>query len=195
MKLYTRTGDDGTTGLFGGGRVSKDHARIEAYGCVDELNAHLGLALAACTDDDEGIAHLASLLGPIQSRLFDLGADLATPMGSEHEDKVNRISDDVVVELERMIDDVDGRNDEIRSFVMPGGTELAARLHVARVACRRAERAIVTLTDLEEVNPCAVHCVNRLSDLLFAAARFANKCAGVPDVPWVSGGSGTTDST
>ena len=99
MKLYTRTGDDGTTGLFGGGRVSKDHARIEAYGCVDELSAHLGLALAACTDDDEGIAHLASLLGPIQSRLFDLGADLATPMGSEHEDKVNRISDDVVVEL------------------------------------------------------------------------------------------------
>lgn len=190
MKLYTRTGDDGTTGLFGGDRVRKDHVRIEAYGSVDELNAHLGLALAACSSDNEGFAHLARLLGPIQSRLFDLGADLATPIGSQHEDKVNRISESVVEEFERLIDDIDGRNEAIRTFVLPGGSEQASRLHVARVACRRAERAIVSLAELEEVNPCAVRCVNRLSDLLFAAARFANKSAGVPDVPWVSEGGG-----
>lgn len=184
MKLYTRTGDDGTTGLFGGARVPKDHLRIEAYGTVDEMNAALGLALAACTGDEPGIAHLRTILTPIQSRLFDLGADLATPHDSPHADRINRVGDGAVAEIEGHIDDIDGRNDEIRTFVMPGGSELAARLHVARGACRRAERAIVSLADRDEVNPAAIHLVNRLSDLLFAAARFANKSLGVDDVPW-----------
>ena len=188
MKLYTRTGDDGSTGLFGGDRVRKDHVRIEAYGAVDELNAHLGLALVACMSDEQLLDHLA----PIQSRLFDLGADLATPSGSAHEDKVKRLTEEEVVELEHSIDAIDGCNDEIRMFVMPGGTELAARLHVARVACRRAERAMVSLLEREPVNPSALRFVNRLSDLLFAAARLANKTAGVPDVPWVPG-SNTVD--
>ena len=186
MKLYTRTGDDGSTGLFGGARVRKDHVRIEAYGTVDELNGLLGLALAGCTGEDEGSRHLLERLGPIQSRLFDLGADLATPADSPHADKVRRLAETEVEELERLIDDIDGRNDEIRTFVMPGGSELAARLHVARGACRRSERAIVALADVEEVNAPTIRFVNRLSDLLFAAARYANKSQGLPDVPWVA---------
>ena len=186
MKLYTRTGDDGSTGLFGGARVRKDHVRIEAYGTVDELNGLLGLALAACTGDDDGSRHLLETLGPIQSRLFDLGADLATPADSPHADKVRRLAETEVAELENLIDDIDGRNDEIRAFVMPGGSELAARLHVARGACRRSERAIVSLADVDEVNPATIRFMNRLSDLLFASARFANKSLGIADVPWVA---------
>lgn len=179
MKLYTRTGDDGSTGLFGGDRVRKDDARIEAYGAVDELNASLGLALVACENE-----HLRETLVPIQSRLFDVGADLATPSGSKHESRVARLQEAQVAWLEAAIDDIDGRNDEIRSFVMPGGTELAARLHVARGVCRRAERAIVRLAANSEINAVTILFVNRLSDLLFACARFANKSAGVEDVPW-----------
>ena len=186
MKLYTRTGDDGSTGLFGGARVRKDHVRIEAYGTVDELNGLLGLALAACTGEDDGSRHLLELLGPIQSRLFDLGADLATPADSPHADKVRRLAETEVAELENLIDDIDGRNDEIRAFVMPGGSELAARLHVARGACRRSERAIVSLADVDEVNPATIRFMNRLSDLLFASARFANKSLDIADVPWVA---------
>ena len=179
MKLYTRTGDDGSTGLFGGERVRKDDDRIEAYGAVDELNACLGFTLVACENE-----RLYETLAPIQSRLFDIGADLATPVGSKHESKVARIKDDQVALLEAAIDDIDGRNDEIHSFVMPGGTELAARLHTARGICRRAERAIVRLSAHAEINPVTLLFVNRLSDLLFACARFANKAAGVDDVPW-----------
>lgn len=182
MKLYTRTGDDGSTGLFGGDRVRKDDARIEAYGAVDELNASLGHAIVVCEE-----VHLRETLVPIQSRLFDLGADLATPHGSKHESKIARMEETHVFDLETAIDDIDGRNDEIRSFVMPGGTELAARLHVARGVCRRAERSIVRLAVDTEINPVTILFVNRLSDLLFACARFANKSAGVEDVPWQPG--------
>lgn len=182
MKLYTRTGDDGSTGLYGGDRVRKDNARIEAYGAVDELNASLGFALAGCEFDD-----LRDVLVPIQSRLFDVGADLATRYGSAHESNVARLADEQVVVLEEAIDKIDGQNDEIRTFVMPGGTELAARLHMARATCRRAERAIVCLGADEEINQVTVLFLNRLSDLLFACARLANKLAGVGDVPWQPG--------
>jgi len=185
MKLYTRTGDDGSTGLFGGDRVPKDHVRIEAYGTVDELNAHLGMALSGIDADNPDLTRLAGQLAPIQSRLFDLGADLATPMDSRYADKVTRLGEETVEWLESLIDDIDSRNSTITTFVMPGGSETAARLHVARGACRRGERAIVTLADLEDINPCAVHFMNRLSDLLFAAARYANRCSGFEDVPWV----------
>lgn len=185
MKLYTSTGDDGTTGLFGGDRVSKDDPRIDAYGAVDELNAALGLALVACEQPQ-----LSEHLGPLQSRLFDLGADLATPIGSRHSDKVARMNAAQVKQLEDSIDAIDGLNDTIKSFVMPGGTELASRLHLARCICRRAERETVRLGHLEQITPEVVIFLNRLSDLLFAAARLANKSAGVPDVPWVPGSPG-----
>ena len=182
MKLYTSTGDDGTTGLFGGARVSKDDIRIDAYGAVDELNAALGLALVVC---DHQVLH--EHLSPVQSRLFDLGADLATPIGSRHSDKVLRMNATHVKDLEDSIDAVDEQNDDITTFVMPGGTELAARFHLARCICRRAERDTVRLAHRDEVNSESIIFLNRLSDLLFASARLANKLSDVPDVPWVSG--------
>jgi cob(I)alamin adenosyltransferase len=195
MKLYTRTGDDGSTGLFGGGRVPKDHPRVEAYGTVDELNAAIGLA-AACVADLQrskatagGMQTLAALLlgvfSELQSRLFDIGADLATPDGSKQEAKILRISDEQVAEAERWIDEIDGGNAPMKSFVLPGGSELAARLHVARTVCRRAERLMIHLSHSEPVSAGAIVYINRVSDLLFAMARRANKEQGVPDVPWV----------
>jgi cob(I)alamin adenosyltransferase len=185
MKLYTRTGDDGTTGLFGGGRVSKDHPRIDAYGTVDELNACVGLAAAACDAGRPFQRRLLELFAPIQSRLFDIGADLATPEGSKGAAKIVRIDGAFVAEIEAWIDEVDGGNEPIRTFVMPGGSELAARLHVARTVCRRAERLMIRLDHAEPVSVGAITWVNRLSDLLFAMARRANLDAGLPDVPWV----------
>jgi cob(I)alamin adenosyltransferase len=185
MKLYTRTGDDGTTGLFGGGRVSKDHPRIDAYGTVDELNACIGLAAATCDAARPLQRRLLELFAPIQSRLFDIGADLATPEGSKGAAKIVRIDGAFVAEIEAWIDEVDGGNEPIRTFVMPGGSELAARLHVARTVCRRAERLMIRLAHAEPVSVGAITWVNRLSDLLFAMARRANLDAGVPDVPWV----------
>ena len=180
MKLYTRTGDDGTTGLFGGDRVHKDDLRIEAYGAVDELNAQLGMVLVICE-----VALLQEHLTPLQSRLFDLGADLATPCGSKHEDKISRVTEKNVTDLERSIDAIEACNEPIKTFVMPGGTEAASRIHVARCTCRRAERAIVRLAHRDSVNGHTIEFVNRLSDLLFAASRLANREAGVPDVPWI----------
>jgi cob(I)alamin adenosyltransferase len=183
MKLYTRSGDDGTTGLFGGARVAKSHPRVEAYGGVDELNACIGLAVAALPAAD---ALFLPILTAIQSRLFDLGADLATPPQSKHESKVRRLSAEDVAEAERWIDDIEAGNAPLAAFILPGGTELAARLHFARTVCRRAERAMVHLGHSEDVNPHALVYMNRVSDLLFAMARRANKDAGVSDVPWRS---------
>jgi cob(I)alamin adenosyltransferase len=191
-RLYTRSGDDGTTGLYGSGRVNKDHPRVEAYGAVDELNAAIGLA-AAEVDRVRNTAAgktrtLLDLLGHIfadlQSRLFDIGADLATPEGAKHEAKILRIGDEQVAEVERWIDEIDAGSPPMKSFVMPGGTELAARLHLARTICRRAERAMIHLRNSEPVSPGAIVYVNRVSDMLFAMARRANKEAGVDDVPW-----------
>ncbi|MEE8156150.1 MAG: cob(I)yrinic acid a,c-diamide adenosyltransferase, partial [Phycisphaerales bacterium] len=142
MNLYTRTGDDGTTGLFGGDRVSKDHPRVAAYGTVDELNACVGLAVAACDTNDEYGSQLLRVFRELQSRLFDIGADLAAPMGSKHEDKIKRIDGDDVEQVEAWIDEIDAENEPMKCFVLPGGTELAARLHVARTVCRRAEREV-----------------------------------------------------
>jgi cob(I)alamin adenosyltransferase len=198
MSLYTRSGDDGTTGLFGGGRVSKDHPRVEAYGAVDELNAAIGLAAAevaresretgsggARADSTRLLQLLAHIFADLQSRLFDIGADLATPEGSKQEAKILRISDAQVAEVEKWIDEIDGGNAPMKSFVMPGGTELAARLHIARTICRRAERAMIRLRHTEPVSGGAIVYINRVSDMLFAMARRANKEAGIADVPWV----------
>ena len=185
MKLYTRTGDDGTTGLFSGPRVSKDHPRIEAYGTVDEFNAIVGMVMSACRRDVPFEARLLEIFSQVQSRLFDIGADLATPEGANNSSKIVRIDEHHVQEVEGWIDEIDGANPPLRAFVMPSGCELAARLHLARTVCRRAERLMVSLAQLEPVGAGPLRYMNRLSDLLFAMARQANHHAGVGDVPWV----------
>jgi cob(I)alamin adenosyltransferase len=184
MKLYTRTGDDGTTGLFSGARVSKDHPRIEAYGTVDELNAVLGLVLSACERGHACERRLHEVVSALQSRLFDIGADLATPEGAKQQARIHRIDDADVAEAEGWIDEFDGANPPLRTFVMPAGTELAARLHLARTVCRRAERTIISLGSIEPVGEPLLRYMNRLSDLFFAMARRANHERGQPDVPW-----------
>jgi cob(I)alamin adenosyltransferase len=179
MKLYTKRGDKGLTDLIGGARVSKNHLRVGAYGAVDELNATIGLALAECEIDA-----IREPLITVQSRLFDLGADLATP--SSDETASARIKRDHVEELERSIDSTSDRLEPLRNFIMPGGTTLAARLHLARTVCRRAERDVVALADADRVDPISTIYLNRLADLLFALARLANAEAGVADVPWLA---------
>lgn len=178
-KLYTRTGDDGSTGLFGGDRVAKDDPRVEAYGTVDELNSVVGLARCACEGDE-----LAAILDAIQPRLFDLGADLCTPSDSPHADKIARFGQRHIDELEQFIDATCASLPPMKHFVLPGGSELAARLHIARTVCRRAERLVITLERAEPSHGFNVRYLNRLSDLLFAMARRANQLAGVDDVPW-----------
>lgn len=185
MKLYTRSGDDGKTGLFSGDRVGKDHPRIEAYGTVDELNACLGLVAAAIDGDGDFWEDARSDLSQLQSRCFDLGADLATPEGSRNSDRIGRFTDEDVVAIEAVIDRYVDAAPEIRCFVLPGGTEVAARLHLARTVCRRAERLMVHLGHAEPITDQAIRWINRLSDLLFAMSRAANHAAGVEDVPWV----------
>ena len=181
MRLYTGTGDDGTTGLFGGGRVAKDHPRVSAYGEADALNGMLGCAAAGCDEDA-----LSEVLVELQHQVFTLGADLATPPGSARQEKVRRIGDADVAGLEAHIDAIDGANDALTCFVLPGGCELSSRLHLARDAARRCERAMVRLARAEPgggSDP-ALRWINRCSDLMFAMARAANRLAGVPDVPW-----------
>jgi cob(I)alamin adenosyltransferase len=178
MALYTGSGDDGSTGLFGGDRVGKDHPRVEAYGTVDELNAWIGLAVAACDRDRPVHAQMLSILADVQTRLLDLGAELAAP------GKSATITADRVKAVEGWIDEIDGGNEPLREFIVPGGTELAVRLHMARTVCRRAERRIVVLARIGDLSPHAIVYINRLSDLLFAMARRANADAGVPDVLW-----------
>ena len=182
MKLYTGRGDAGETDLFGGQRVSKDALRVEAYGSVDELNAALGLCLAAC-----GSPNVQQMLLAIQSRLFEIGADLASPRREDNSENraVPRLDQEQVREMEGWIDQVVEPLEPMKSFILPGGTELSARLHLARVVCRRAERRCVTLQAQEPVGPALLVYLNRLSDLLFALARLANHEAGVADVPWM----------
>ena len=184
MKLYTSTGDDGTTGLFGGDRVSKDDVRIDAYGAVDELNAALGLALVVC---DQPV--LKEHLAPIQSRLFDLGADLATPdKGEKLEWEPLRITPEQTKWLETQIDAMNTDIPPLDSFVLPAGTALSSHLHMARTISRRAERLIAQLAakEGEIVSPAALAYANRLSDYFFVAARAANN-NGAKDVKWVPG--------
>ena len=176
MKLYTKSGDDGSTALFGGPRVSKCDPRVAAYGEVDEVNAAIGMALAGCEDSP-----ITQRLTEIQADLFVVGAELATPQGHK---PPNAISEAQVSRLEQWIDEACGETKPLRTFVLPGGTALAAALHLARTVCRRAERAVVFLSQQEEVSGTLVIYLNRLSDLLFAWARLANQRAGVADIPW-----------
>ncbi|MEO1968806.1 MAG: cob(I)yrinic acid a,c-diamide adenosyltransferase [Sphingomonadaceae bacterium] len=183
-KIYTRTGDDGTTGLVDGSRVAKHAARMEAIGAVDEANSALGFAALAV--DGEG---QAADLARMQNDLFDLGADIATP-GDDFEpsEMVLRIVAEQVDWLERTIDTANERLEPLTSFILPGGCELAARLHLARASARRAERAMTALAASEPVNPQALAYINRLSDCLFVLARLAND-GGKSDVKWVPGAS------
>lgn len=182
MKLYTKRGDDGGTDLFGGGRVGKDSVRVEAYGTVDELNSVIGLALVACSHDE-----IKAVLTALQSRLFSLGADLASPVREGKQDLVDRIDAAEIAEAEGWIDAACEPLPPMKHFILPGGGELAARLHVARAVCRRAERLCVALLRAEPTaGQSVVIYVNRLSDLLFALARRANQLDGIGDVPWIS---------
>lgn len=179
MKIYTKTGDGGETGLFGGARVSKASGRVDAYGNLDELNAHLGACRACGLPDD-----IDAALAAVQVDLFALGAELATVPGKEDSLSIARVSDAEVARLESAIDASEAELAPLKSFVLPGGTASAAALHVARTVCRRAERALVALQHEEPVRAHAVVYLNRLSDLLFSLARLANLRAGVADVPW-----------
>lgn len=177
MRIYTKTGDAGQTGLIGGQRVDKDHVRVAAYGHVDELNAAIGLAAAACPDA------LAAELGQIQAELFSVGAELAAESGDAAPVRIDAAA---VKRLEGWLDRVWEQLPELRTFILPGGCEPAARLHFARTVCRRAERAVVELSKSHPVGDAVIPYLNRLGDLLFAYARWANKLHGVADVPWVS---------
>ena len=181
-RIYTRTGDAGSTRLASGAPVSKASPRVSAYGDVDETNAILGLARLSTA----GAAPLDPILARIQNDLFDLGADLATPERAAGAPVALRIVASQVDRLEREIDALNAELSPLTSFVLPGGTAAAAALHVARTVCRRAERAAVALAAAETVNPEAVRYLNRLSDLLFVAARYAND-KGAGDVLWTPG--------
>jgi cob(I)alamin adenosyltransferase len=181
MKIYTKTGDKGDTGLFGGGRVAKNHPRVEAYGDVDELNAAIGLARSI-----ELMPRVDEVLVPIQRDLFAIGALLATPDREkmrQHLDKA-RIDEDRIAQLEHAIDDGDRELEPLKAFIIPGGTPKAAALHVARTVCRRAERRVVQLQHDTELPELVVIYLNRLSDLLFTLARVANRRAGAGEVTW-----------
>ncbi len=183
MKVYTRTGDDGTTALFGGGRVAKSHPRISAYGTVDEANAALGMARAALpTDRSAADDRVDALLARLQNELFVLGGDLASPGDVTY--PVPRIEAEHVTALEAEIDALTADLPPLKNFVLPGGTPTAAALHLGRTVARRAERLVVETAALEEVSLEAIHYLNRLSDLLFTLARWVNLQAGVAEPVW-----------
>ncbi len=178
MKLYTKTGDDGDTGLIGGDRVRKDDPRVATYGDVDETNAAIGAAIAACRDDE-----LAERLRQIQSDLFSIGTALATP---DDGNATKAIAQARIQQLEAWIDAATAEVEPLTSFVLPGGSATAAALHLARAICRRAERAVVSLSHDQAVDTSVLVYLNRLSDLLFAAARLANHREGVAETRWPS---------
>jgi cob(I)alamin adenosyltransferase len=177
--IYTKTGDGGETGLFGGGRVAKDHPRVDAYGEVDELNAAIGVARSLKLDPE-----LDALLLAIQAQLFTLGSVLATPPQTKAKKAIPKIQPAWSEAMELAIDKFDRELPSLRQFILPGGTPAASALHLARTICRRAERRVVALAHANEVEPKVLVYLNRLSDLLFTMARISNHRAGVPDIPW-----------
>lgn len=180
-RIYTKTGDDGTTGLGSGQRVDKDNLRIETFGTVDELNAAIGLACAAGVDPEIG-----DVLRGIQNELFHLGSDLCFPEQEKARSPVPGVEARHVEALEHQIDRIASRLGPLENFILPGGVESAARLHMARCICRRAERLAVALARAEPVGPFVLAYLNRLSDALFVMARAENRRAGVADVLWNS---------
>ena len=182
-RIYTRTGDGGETGLFGGGRVPKSHPRVEAYGDVDELNAALGWALTQTRD-----ATIRAHLSTVQADLFAIGAHLATPpaRGSRPMPSLPALPAGRVTGMEQWIDDADRTLEPLRAFILPGGSPGGAALHLARTICRRAERHVVALAATEPVEPLIVTLLNRLSDYLFTAARLENHRAGMSEQRWTA---------
>lgn len=178
MKIYTKTGDSGETGLFRGSRVAKHDARVEAYGNVDELNAVLGVLLPEIRAKE-----IHALLSSIQHDLFAVGADLATPP-QQQEDPSLRITPSMVADLESKIDHFEANLPPLQQFILPGGGKSGALLHYARTVCRRAERSITKLKSEQAINLEVLRYMNRLSDLLFVLARFENQTAGVAEVSW-----------
>jgi len=177
MKIYTKKGDAGKTSLFGGKKVSKNSLRIEAYGTVDELNSLLGMVLAYGPSD-----RVKQVLIELQQQLFVLGADLATPLKSKA--RIERVNDSHVEGLEEVIDELDEYLPALRSFILPGGSNCGALLHMARTVCRRAERAAVACSETDPVNTNSIRYLNRLSDLLFVLARYENHQADQTETEW-----------
>ncbi len=180
MKIYTKTGDKGETGLFGGERVSKNSLRIEAYGTIDELNAFIGMAVIEVSDKS-----VKDLLQKIQNWLFTIGADLATP-DNEKTKKLNvfRTPEEYYSYIEKEIDNYESKLEELRNFILPGGTKGAALLHICRTITRRAERIVVALNSTVKIGNNIIIFLNRLSDLFFVLARFDNAVTGTPDIEW-----------
>jgi len=185
MKIYTRGGDSGETGLFGGGRVPKDHPRIGACGAVDELNAFLGRALAAMTSEP-----WSARLRELQHDLFTLGSHLAAPAAAEGSGpKLPELPTERVSQMEGWIDDLDRELPPLTAFILPGGSPGALELHVCRTVCRRAERAVVAVQPMDAAAEFTIRYLNRLSDLLFTIARSENHRSGLEDVRWRKGRS------
>jgi len=181
MKIYTKTGDKGETGLFGGERVSKSNLRLNAYGSIDELNSFLGLAIIEITS-----VEIRNLLNDLQNKLFVLGSDLATPE-TEKNKKLNitRLPDSYIIETEQAIDKYEAQLDELKNFILPGGSKGSALLHICRTISRRAEREVVALKNTEHIGENIVIFLNRLSDLFFVLSRFENKYSNIPDTKWI----------
>jgi len=180
MKIYTKTGDDGTTSLFGGNRVAKNNPRIESYGTVDELNSILGMVLTNIDNNE-----LNNITLKIQNHLFNVGADLATPIKEDEKSLyVKRIDNSYIRFLEINIDKFEEQLEPLKDFILPGGTKAASYLHLARTVCRRAERIVTSLSKNEKINNLVLIYLNRLSDLLFVLARYSNHLEGIPDTKW-----------
>jgi cob(I)alamin adenosyltransferase len=183
LKIYTKTGDKGETGLYGGKRVRKDNLRVHAYGDIDETNAAIGIARSYISEGSSGsreiLNFIDSVLETVQNKLFSVGATLA---GTD--DPNYAVKDSDLEYLEKCIDHMDEQVQPIKAFILPYGTDLSARLHLARTVARRAERSIVSLSAAEAVDPNILAYANRLSDFLFTLARYANKAQGIPDTLW-----------
>lgn len=181
MKIYTKTGDKGETGLFGGERVSKNNLRLNAYGSIDELNSFLGLAVTEVTN-----AEIKSVLNDLQNKLFVLGSDLAAPETEKNKKlKITRLPYSYISETEEAIDTFEARLDELKNFILPGGSKGSALLHICRTISRRAEREVVALKNTEHIGENIVIFLNRLSDLFFVLSRFENKYSNIPDTKWI----------
>lgn len=181
MKIYTKTGDKGETGLFGGERVSKSNLRLNAYGTIDELNSFLGLAVIEVTNIE-----VKNIIQDLQNKLFVLGSDLAAPETEKNKKlKITRLPDSYIIETEQAIDKFDAQLDELKNFILPGGSKGSAVLHICRTISRRAEREIVALKNTDHIGENIVIFLNRLSDLFFVLSRFENKYSNIPDTKWI----------
>jgi cob(I)alamin adenosyltransferase len=180
MKIYTKGGDKGETGLFGGERVSKNSARIEAYGTIDELNSFIGQAITEVKSND-----VKDLLNTIQNQLFTVGSDLATPRSEKNEKyQIPRVPKEFFENIENQIDKFESELEPLKNFILPGGGKAAAILNICRTVCRRAERRVVTLKSSEDIGENILIFLNRLSDLFFVLSRYENMISGIPDTIW-----------